>query len=109
MIDLTKPKQLMPDRPVRTQCPNCRKVEIIQCPEPGFTTWANGDALIQDAMPTLTTSQREQLMTGICAKCWDHLFAEDEDEDTAIGDDVIASDAGDPREPYTPGEDAHLD
>lgn len=32
-------------------------------------------ALIQDAFPTLTNEQREQLLTGIHPECWKAIFA----------------------------------
>ena len=32
-------------------------------------------ALIQDAFPTLTTDEREQLLTGIHPECWKAIFA----------------------------------
>ena len=31
------------------------------------------DALMQDAFPNFTPSQREFIMTGICDKCWDNM------------------------------------
>jgi len=42
--------------------------------------YENG-ALIQDAFPNLTQSQREFFKTGITAEEWDELFAEEEDDD----------------------------
>jgi hypothetical protein len=38
----------------------------------GMTARERG-ALIQDAFPNFTPSQREFIMTGICDKCWDNM------------------------------------
>ncbi len=40
--------------------------------EAGMTAWKNG-ALIQNAFPSFTPSQREFLLTGICDCCWDRM------------------------------------
>lgn len=37
--------------------------------------WKNGE-LIQNAMPNLTSSQREFIMTGIVDETWDEIFNE---------------------------------
>ena len=44
-----------------------------------FSAWADG-TLIQEAMPHLTASEREFLMTGITSEEWDETFGDDEDE-----------------------------
>ena len=38
-----------------------------------YQSWQNGK-LIQDAMPYLTISQRELLISGICGTCFDKMF-----------------------------------
>ena len=43
----------------------------------GLEAWESG-VLIQDALPELSASEREQLMTGIHAECWDRAFPEEE-------------------------------
>ena len=42
-----------------------------------FSAWVDG-ALIQEAMPHLTASEREFLMTGITPKEWHEYFGDDE-------------------------------
>lgn len=70
----------MPDTVhVHTKCPGCQKQATLEVPAEGYKRWRNGE-LIQRALPELSASQREQLMTGYCVGCWDRLFAE-EDED----------------------------
>lgn len=41
-------------------------------------SWHNGE-LIQEAMPNLTTDEREFIMTGITPDSWSKLFGDEED------------------------------
>jgi len=66
---------------VTTKCPLCKKEEVLQVPQSGYDSWMNGGVLIQRAMPSLTPTQREQLITGICGPCWDNTFKEEEEEE----------------------------
>lgn len=43
-----------------------------------IAAWNNG-ALIQDAMPNISASHREFLMSGILPEEWDLMFAEEDD------------------------------
>lgn len=49
----------------------------------------NRGALIQDAFPSLTSSQREFYMTGITQEEWDNAFPSEIDEN--FNDDVMYS------------------
>ena len=40
----------------------------------------NNGALIQDAFPNLTASQREFIMTGMTDDDWDNMFPPDDEE-----------------------------
>lgn len=68
----------MPDTTttITRTCPFCGKEHSITVPKAelkaGFIAYQNG-ALIQNAFPTFTPSQREMLMTGICDDCWNNL------------------------------------
>jgi hypothetical protein len=35
----------------------------------------------QDCFPTLSADQREFLISGICGKCWNEMFPDEEDSD----------------------------
>lgn len=73
------------------------KLETKPCPEPGHEgpktemlevtdeqlQWYYEGALIQVAFPDLTPDQRERLLSGVCAPCWDRLFPADEEDDDA--------------------------
>lgn len=63
------------------KCPWCGRIQEIAVRTEDLIRWDKG-ALIQDALPYLTKSQREALITGICDPCWDTLREpEDEGED----------------------------
>ena len=40
-----------------------------------YEAWQNGE-LIQNAMPDLTPTEREQLISGLCPKCQAEIFGE---------------------------------
>ena len=50
------------------KCPFCRTQNSVDVSAVGFIRWRMGE-LIQRAMPELSASQREILMTGICDDC----------------------------------------
>ena len=57
-------------------CPFCRKHHEMDLP---MNEYINGlkhyheGALLQNAFPTFTASQREFIKTGICDDCWNSL------------------------------------
>lgn len=56
-------------------CPHCGKTGIISIDEDQLFKWLSG-SLIQEAFPSLPSSLREQLMTGMHPECWEEVFAE---------------------------------
>lgn len=70
-------------------CPFCGKEHNVEVSENAFYKWQNG-TLIQKAMPTLSATEREQLISHICPTCQDKLFGEDSEEDEDEGDDISA-------------------
>ena len=57
---------------VTKTCPICRYDNVTVVDREAFFAWMKGK-MIQDAMPELTPSQREALMTGMHDKCWDMM------------------------------------
>ena len=61
---------------ITSVCPWCGKASVFEVSK---DVWNNGlkayndGAHIQDAWPTLTPSQREAILTGICDNCWDNM------------------------------------
>ena len=70
-------------------CPFCGKEHEVEVSESAFYEWQSG-ALIQNVMPTLTATEREQLISRMCPACQANLFGEDPEEDEDEGDDIDA-------------------
>ena len=62
-------------RMIGTTCPICHEADTICVTERAHKRWRDG-TVIQVAFPELSATQREQLITGICAPCWDQSFGE---------------------------------
>jgi len=86
------------------ECPKCNGQTEMQVPAEQFVNWQRGQ-LIQDAFPNLTTDEREAMMTGICPKCWEAMFADEDDDDLG---ECTGTTSPDPAN-YTAAEDAHID
>ena len=59
-------------------CPFCGKEHTVKVSYKGFDEWTNG-ALIQVALPELSATEREQLISGMCPDCQRAFFGEDEE------------------------------
>ena len=63
-------------------CPTCRVCgnrSVIEGVDAlGFVEWQQLGRPIQEALPTLDADQRELLMTGTHAQCWETMFGGDE-------------------------------
>ena len=60
------------------KCPKCQESDNVVVSYSGFKKWQNGTLPIQIALPELSISDREKLMTGWCDKCWDSILGEEE-------------------------------
>lgn len=58
-------------------CPLCGKAHFVVVNEKEYKAWENGE-LIQKAMPSLSATEREQLISHICPKCQISVFGEEE-------------------------------
>ena len=54
-------------------CPFCHTEHTVLAPFDGYFDWQNGE-LIQNAMPELTPTEREQLISGLCPNCQEIIF-----------------------------------
>ena len=54
---------------ILTTCPWCHEDNEVSVPFEGWLSYQMG-ALVQDAFPDLSASDREMLISGICPKCW---------------------------------------
>ena len=56
-------------------CPFCGAEHSVEVDSAQFEAWENGE-LIQNVMPNLTPTEREQLISGLCPKCQAKVFGE---------------------------------
>ena len=60
---------------VEMNCPFCGAEHGVEVNLAGLEAWQTGE-LIQNAMPDLTFTEREQLISGLCPKCQAKVFGE---------------------------------
>lgn len=65
---------------IHTSCPMCREEYSVTVSGKDFDRWKSG-VHVQDAFPYLNADDRERLISGICPKCWEETFGEDDDDD----------------------------
>ena len=59
---------------VRINCVFCAKTfKVKKIPMEGLHNWRRGE-LIQNALPTLNSTDRESLISQICPECQDEVF-----------------------------------
>ena len=77
---------------VENRCPFCGKKVEVEVEHSQYVEWLNG-AMVQEAFPTLSATQREMLLTGMCPKCQDSIFGsgDEEDDDWEDADDFDSS------------------
>ena len=56
-------------------CPFCGEDHAVEVNLTQYEAWQNGKP-IQNAMPDLTPTEREQLISGLCPKCQAKMFWE---------------------------------
>jgi len=66
---------------VTVLCRHCRQYITINVPVDGYLKWTAHQALIQNAMPTLSPGDRELLISHTCNACFHKLFPPEEEED----------------------------
>lgn len=64
---------------VTCSCAFCGKDTELIVPARGYRLWQEGE-LIQNALPELSATDRETLISGLCKSCQDDLFGGDDDE-----------------------------
>lgn len=72
---------------VVTVCPMCGHANEVAVNEEDYFAWSFDGVLAQDAFPYLSADEREMLISGICPKCWNKLFGEEEEEEDFYEDD----------------------
>ena len=73
-------------------CPVCGNEHTVEVSEYAYYQWEDG-TLIQDVMPTLSATEREQLISHLCPSCQKDIFGVDDDpEIEEIEDDDVEED-----------------
>ena len=65
-------------------CPFCGCLTVLNVSKIGFDKWKNGE-LVQKAFPTMSATDREILISGICSECQIGVFGLDDEEEEDIG------------------------
>ena len=63
----------MKDLTVVMVCPFCRNEHRVEVNEDAYYRWQDGE-LIQNAMPDLSPTEREQLISWLCPECQEIVF-----------------------------------
>ena len=58
---------------IHSVCPFCGTPHSVAVPSKGYRAWQEGE-LIQRALPQLSATEREQLISGMCPKCQKKIF-----------------------------------
>lgn len=58
-------------------CPMCGTESRVVIPTHAYELWQAG-CHIQNVAPELKPEQREVLISGICPKCWDKMFGDEQ-------------------------------
>ena len=61
---------------IEMKCPFCGREHSVTVNADAYNDWLNGD-LIQRAMPELSATEREQLISQTCPTCQDKIFGYD--------------------------------
>lgn len=73
---------------VKKECPICGHETTIAVETSAYNAWRAG-RLIQIALPRMPLAHRDVLITGICLKCQENIFHEQDAEE-----EVEASESG---------------
>ncbi len=65
---------------ITVYCPMCKNESQIFVSTTGYNQWTNG-TLIQHALPSISLTNRETLISGLCGKCQALVFGGRMDED----------------------------
>ena len=63
---------------VTAPCMMCGHMGTLSIPKHGLDRYMSGE-YAQDAFPTLASSEREQLISGIHPACWEELYGTEDD------------------------------
>jgi hypothetical protein len=68
------------DGSLTVRCVQCHQDKPISATEAQIREWQITGKHIQVVMANVPAAERELLISGVCGKCWDALFANDEED-----------------------------
>lgn len=71
-------KQKMEVIAITKTCRSCKELITLIMPTTAYYSWQEGK-LIQNVLPMLSADERELLISGICGKCFDRMFGDDDE------------------------------
>lgn len=77
----TTEKYEEPENKIVAFCILCSQRHEINVKAEGYEEWKRGAVRIQEVLPETPADERELLISGICGKCFDETFADEDDED----------------------------
>lgn len=60
----------------KTKCPICGSEFELEMTDEQYKKYISGEDYIQNIFPDWSADQREMLISGICARCWDKEIKE---------------------------------
>lgn len=58
------------------ECPFCGTNSVVEVDADGYFAWKYDGELIQNALPNLTPTEKEMLISGMCEDCQKKFFGE---------------------------------
>lgn len=71
-------------------CPMCGEIHSVEVDLMQYKAWRDGE-VIQRAMPQLSATEREQLISHLCSQCQTLIFGSDDDEEDYDADHLIST------------------
>ena len=62
-------------------CSHCGQLFIINVNKKDFNEYMNHEKYIQDALPYLTSGDRELILSKTCNECYNKMFGLEDDDD----------------------------
>lgn len=69
---------------IKGNCPSCGDEWELEVEEKDYLDFIENGKLAQRAFPYLSDKDRELLISGICNKCWEIIFSDEDEEDNII-------------------------
>ena len=66
---------------IACKCPLCHEINEVTVELHNYLDYTFGHIKAQDAFPYLTPNERELIISGTCAECWDKMFGDEEEEE----------------------------